>query len=664
MVLEWVPSRKNLEIYDHEPKELSDVEFSSLLKTFNLFDREKLGAFTEKNLASVIRASIGFKAELNDIKKLLSDFGSNDEMNFEQFVAFLRSGRFREEQKNRKFVALSLAEAETIRRIMHVRMEKEIISGSDASMCLRCVPAENHVIDQSYRFSPAPANQVEVENQCFRFLDCDMYYTDSQVGVLVKSLQSTRERDRRIFFERVMGCRRRMRRKWEETPVSKVFTTSDEWKLLKQKALMQSIREVISEKGILFYDAFRMFDYNRDGLLSASELYGSIEWLGFDLDPLDVIEFMRTNDIDKDGNLNYREFLEIVRDPDANFDDIEKEHESSESSGKFGEFQRIEPKAVQEILQLEMQLAEEEKKIEEEELKNEKDKEAEIMMKIEAEEIEQDLMQQGGPNPKIDYDIGNVKYDFTTGRRPRGLTSRGDFAFQNSFGDKFTLVHVGGMLFVLIPFSSEKSPLNEYTITMDISFDSLPESGQIALIQTAKYNQDTSAFYVRSDGQVGVPGHYSMESNVPKIQPKRWYVVSVSVNLHENMVLIYVDGQLCSFFSSEDLVPNGKYSVSDQLCLFGSKTVSENLGGQIKSLLFDTRSRDQFEIQAIFEMINAEGAWICEGCTYNNSRHSKHCELCSKQKFVFDADLSWACPVCTFINTSGEMCSVCETPKP
>ena len=32
-------------------------------------------------------------------------------------------------------------------------------------------------------------------------------------------------------------------------------------------------------------DAFRLFDYNHDGMLSCGELYGGLEWLGMKLTP-------------------------------------------------------------------------------------------------------------------------------------------------------------------------------------------------------------------------------------------------------------------------------------------------------------------------------------------------------------------------------------------
>jgi hypothetical protein len=84
------------------------------------------------------------------------------------------------------------------------------------------------------------------------------------------------------------------------------------------------------------YDAFRAFDSSRTGLLSPPELYGALEWLGLQLSPADILDFVRTADTDKDGNINYKEFVEMLRDPDAKLEDLEKESESNESGAGGG----------------------------------------------------------------------------------------------------------------------------------------------------------------------------------------------------------------------------------------------------------------------------------------------------------------------------------------
>ena len=63
--------------------------------------------------------------QMAEVMKAFATSGTN--VDFEHLKLFLQSGKFREEQNGRYYVTVSLAEAETIRRIMHIRLERQII---------------------------------------------------------------------------------------------------------------------------------------------------------------------------------------------------------------------------------------------------------------------------------------------------------------------------------------------------------------------------------------------------------------------------------------------------------------------------------------------------------------------------------------------------------
>jgi hypothetical protein len=92
-----------------------------------------------------------------------------------------------------------------------------------------------------------------------------------------------------------------MSRKWEETPLAKLFTLPDEYHLLKQRAQSVRIREAVKSKGLLLFDAFRMFDTNRNGLITPAELWGAFDWLQIDATAEDILDFIRTADKNQDG---------------------------------------------------------------------------------------------------------------------------------------------------------------------------------------------------------------------------------------------------------------------------------------------------------------------------------------------------------------------------
>ena len=516
-------------------------------------------------------------------------------------MRLLASGRLREEERGRHYVALTLAEAETIRRVMHLRLERELIDGSGCSLALRCLPAENSVIDVSHQFPPGQAYQQRLASQSLRYLNCDMYYKEDQLSVLLRGLQESSTRERRIFFERTIGCRRRMRRKWEETPLSKLFTLPDEFYLLKQRAQSVRTREAIKAKGMLLYDAFRMFDYRRNGLLSPAELWGALEWLGLDLGPHDILDFVRTADTDRDGNISYREFLDMVRDPDATLEDLEKEHlgggDAVAAGAATAELVRIEPKGAEELRVLQEELSLQEKEQEELEAAREQEQELKIRRVLSAEERERDMQQVGGPNPKIGID--NVRYDFSTGRRPRLMQARGDFSYQGGgSGDPetFVKVYAPGVFFLPtpVPRNGGGSKINQYSVTMEVMLDELPAvpGACAALFSTARFNETPSWVYVRSDGAIGGKEHFDERpeyaQDTPKVRLSKgsWAVVTIAVDNVSGQMHVYVGGKLASWVHDpERLAIDGFYAVDEQICLFGSKQQDEMAGGNLRFVL-------------------------------------------------------------------------------
>lgn len=176
----------------------------ALNKAFLLFDANNSGDISEDEMVQIIRAAVDFKPDNDQLKEMMDKFRSNDtnRIEYKEFRKFLLSGEYRHEESGRFTTAVSLAEAETIRRIMHIRLEKSIIDHADTSIALRCVPAGNSVLDASLGFVEPAAYQRDVAHQSLRFLDCDMFYKDNQINVLVRALQGSTPRDRivSIFF--------------------------------------------------------------------------------------------------------------------------------------------------------------------------------------------------------------------------------------------------------------------------------------------------------------------------------------------------------------------------------------------------------------------------------------------------------------------------------
>merc|ERR1712185_363299 len=141
-----------------------------------------------------------------------------------------------------------------------------------------------------------------------------MHYRPAELNVLLRSIPAP-PAARRLFFSMAVACRRRLAKRWEQTPLAKLFTLEDEWSMLAQRAQAVRVREAIRAKGLLLHDAFLKFDYDRNGLLSLGEVYGALEWLRIpDVTPADVLFFVHS--ISREDHISYANFMELLCPPE------------------------------------------------------------------------------------------------------------------------------------------------------------------------------------------------------------------------------------------------------------------------------------------------------------------------------------------------------------
>jgi len=354
-----------------------------------------------------------------------------------------------------------------------------------------------------------------------------------------------------------------------------------------------------------------MFDYNRDGFLAPEELFGGMTYVGIDVEAQDILEFIRIHDQDNDGNLNYREFLDIVVEQDSVTQDTGEE-DAIPGPKIQAEIERIPPRGKEELYSLLLKMRQEEKEMEEHELKLVQEKENQIAEKIKKEELEEDLKQEGGPNPKIDFINGEVFYDFALNRRPRGITSRGDWTLQSEKGENLCLLYPGAALFLPVPVSSAADPLSIYTISMEILLNELPTPGSsTALVQMSGSSSDPASFYLLPDGSVGMQGGLGTKES-SKIAPKKWVYLMISVNLFDNIAVTYVNGKLSQFIASPSLCFGSSFTIIDQIALFHSKFAEESRGSKIRFCKVESLFRSQEEAEGIYALWEDQGMWICD----------------------------------------------------
>lgn len=347
-----------------EAKSLESFE-----KAFTLLASNR--ALTPVELKSAIRAATDVVLTDAEIASLVREFGNPaGEVDREGLKAILTSGKLvHEVEDTRYFVALSLAEAETMRRIIHMQREGESLLGASSGsgkaqlhnvqVALRYIPMQTlssghekatngeegskpkdqtglvFDVSRGWRRGTDPQTGVSpyqalAAHSSLRFLDCAQHFTDHALNVLVRCLQRDFCHTRELFFQTTIGARRRMERKWQETPLSKLFTMANEWSLLKLHATAVFIRQALASKGLFLYEAYTAFDFDDNGVLTPAEFFGAMRFLGLpDVTAEDVVDMIEAADRNDDGVIDYREYLDMLKEGGALAEgDLEDEGEA------------------------------------------------------------------------------------------------------------------------------------------------------------------------------------------------------------------------------------------------------------------------------------------------------------------------------------------------
>ena len=349
VVLEWAPEASAITPATPPPPVCS-ADSEPVMKSLRMLvasndatDNEKVLptvaaalTLTRDNLAAAIAELTDRPARAGECEELTSRFGTAEgELGYENIHQLVSNGQLHAEEAGRHFVAVSLAEAETIRRILHVRRERPIIDGQDTEIALRYSPLAGGgdasigsggvVMDVSVGWkrrtygtdrpaeTGAPAYQLAAAHNCLRFFDSDTHFSEPAVQVLVRALQWSEAAARERFFTTTIGHRRRMECRFEETALVRAVTLEHEWEALKQRAYSAFMRRCLERLDLSLWAAFRAFDQDGDALIAGGELSAAMRWLGVPApcrSSEDVVDFLDTVDLDRDGYISYKEFMD------------------------------------------------------------------------------------------------------------------------------------------------------------------------------------------------------------------------------------------------------------------------------------------------------------------------------------------------------------------
>lgn len=200
-------------------------------------------------------------------------------------------------QEGRFYVLLSLDEAEHLRGIMHGRqgialLPSEIMTLSDLTSVALWVMGDHDVtlLGSSRGYAPSSPPQHSAMVNSYRFMNSDTYFNDRSLTDLLRIFEENSCEEREKWWTDVRACRRRRQIPLDATmPITTVFTTLSEYQFMDYKAVVSRIQYELQERGLLVFDAFRSFNSSNSGLLTCSELYGGIDYLGIPFSPEQVL---------------------------------------------------------------------------------------------------------------------------------------------------------------------------------------------------------------------------------------------------------------------------------------------------------------------------------------------------------------------------------------
>jgi len=90
--------------------------------------------------------------------------------------------------------------------------------------------------------------------------------------------------------------------------------------------------EALKAKNLSFWEAYTAIDFDNNGLLSPAEFYGALVWLKVPgLTAEDVADFIEAADTNRDGLIDYREYMEML----SPRQDISSSSSSEEKKPRF-----------------------------------------------------------------------------------------------------------------------------------------------------------------------------------------------------------------------------------------------------------------------------------------------------------------------------------------
>ena len=201
-------------------------------------------------------------------------------------------------QYKRFFVAVNLAEAESVRCALHERreaVEKGVSlpeSEVECAVCLRL--SDSVLLDSSPTYREGAEYQRSEALTCLRYMDSRPHFTDRDASLLLRALQPNTRRHRLLWWLSTRACRRREQIMTWAPGLQRCFGAADDLARLWQISVCRRIGDGFEKLGLTLVAAFRALDHNRDGLVNCSEIFSAMKSMKIAVTPDLVHLFMKS----------------------------------------------------------------------------------------------------------------------------------------------------------------------------------------------------------------------------------------------------------------------------------------------------------------------------------------------------------------------------------
>lgn len=285
--------------------QFSQVQEQLLQRCFNLFDSDEDGKLTHEDIDRVIQV-MGVEeqsAQTLHAKyvELIESKGGFTLGVYREMVKDIAS-QFKK-QEGKFYVMLSLVEAEHLRSFMHGKRGRTLLNSEENNPLVTSptngamwVMSDYDVamLDATLHYTKASFAPHTAMVSSYRYVNSDTHYSPAHISTLLRVLEIDPCELREKWWHDIRACRRRRQIALDGTvPIVTVFNTRSEFEYMEYKAIVSRVQTGLSDKGMLVFDAFRAFNSSHTGLLTCSELYGGMEYLGISFTPQQIYDLVK-----------------------------------------------------------------------------------------------------------------------------------------------------------------------------------------------------------------------------------------------------------------------------------------------------------------------------------------------------------------------------------